>query len=214
MSEQQVSIKYFPIVAGHKNNIHYGSYGSLYKLMENSDNEYKVYEYLKNNHTVFYDKFIPKLLKRKNNMIQLEDLTAQYTIPLTMDIKVGSRKNGKKHTHTYFSVKGYTDSVQLNSKIIMTDDDVIKHMNSFLSKCPDKHNVICSWIDKLTLINIQIKNININFAGSSIIFLYDASSDKHNADLIDFGRSVLSDTYDNNIIIAIKKLIELLKLLI
>ena len=209
----------FPSVAGH-GNIVYGSSGSLYKIMRKSDNEYHMYQYLRTRHQTFCDRFVPKLLGTERNMLKLEDVTYNYVKPHVMDIKIGSRKRGKRHTCRDFSIKGYTDSetYEFNPKVNMAEEDTVRHLVNFLSKCPDK-TYPTAWIASLTTIASYLKTIDLNFAGMSIMLLYDespttaATTVERNGTvyLVDFNRAERTTTHDEAAVVALESLISLFK---
>jgi len=63
----------FPCVAGH-GNILYGTDGTLYKIMNKSNNEYLIYKHGVLKYSLFFDLFVPKFYGKRKNMLKLQDL--------------------------------------------------------------------------------------------------------------------------------------------
>lgn len=217
-SSSDFSMQLFPCVAGH-GNILCGTDGTLYKIMDKSDNEYYIYKYGGTNYRSFFESFVPRLFERKQNLLKLQDVTYNFIKPHVMDIKVGGRKRNKIHTCKFFTIKGYTESnnFSFNPSQIINNTEKSLQLNNFLSKCKNKTNVINNWISKLKIMNQQLNTINLKLSGISLIFIYDEyEKENENIYMVDFTRVSQSDTYDSEVIKAIENLIisfeELLKL--
>ena len=215
--------KIFPKISGHSE-ITYGEEGTIYKKMSQNNNEYIIYNYLNEKYKNFASEYIPKIITVIGNKLQLIDISYNYKDAYMMDIKIGSRKM-KPHTSKYFTVKGYTNDKMFNfdKKKFMTNEETKIIFQNFLSKTKSVNKIINIWINKLTDLKNNLKKINLKLTGISLILIYDGentiedSKEICNLYIIDFAKAKIIDNsiyYDNDVFIAIEKIIEYLTLFI